>query len=129
ATADHGVTPLVEALKAKGIDARRGTRAEVDAALRQAFAKKYPGVDSLVADLTIAGEFRLYLDEDVIRKYKLRSTDVEETAAKAMMSTGLFEVAYKKSDLLGQKTDKVNDPYLHWFRNSFFAPRRPSVTL
>jgi len=129
ATADHGVTPLVEALKAKGIDARRGTRAEVDAALRQAFAKKYPGVDSLAADLTIAGEFRLYLDEDVIRKYKLQSTDVEETAAKAMMSTGLFELAYTKSDLLGQKTDKDNDPYLQWFRNSFFAPRSPNVTL
>src|SRR5438046_9935583 len=35
ATADHGVTPLVEAVKAQGIDARRGTWAEVDAALRQ----------------------------------------------------------------------------------------------
>src|SRR2546422_9983350 len=129
ATADHGVTPLVEVLNAKGANARRGTRAEVDSALRQAFAKKYPGVDSLAADLTIAGEFRLYLDEDVIRKYKLQSTDVEETAAKAMMSTGLFELAYTKSDLLGQKTDKDNDPYLQWFRNSFFAPRSPNVTL
>src|SRR5262249_40429849 len=128
-TADHGVTPLVEALKAKGIDARRGTWAEVDAGLRQALASKNPGVGGLVADLTISGEFRLYLDEDVIRKSKLQSTDVEETAAKAMMSTGLFELAYTKSDLLGQKTDKDNDPYLHSFRNSFFAPRSPSVTL
>jgi len=127
ATADHGATPLVEALNAKGVNARRGTRAEVDSALRQALAKKYPGVDGLVADLTISGEFRLYLDEDVIRQNKLISSDVEETAAKAMMSTGLFEVAYTGSDLLGQKPS--NDPYIQWFRNSFFAPRSPNVML
>ena len=127
ATADHGATPLVEVLNAKGVNARRATRAEVESALRQAFAKKYPGVDGLVADLTMGGEFRLYLDEDVIRQNRLISSDVEETAVKAMTSTGLFEVAYTKSDLVGQKPS--NDPYIQWFRNSFFAPRSPSVVL
>jgi len=126
-TADHGVTPLVEVSNAKGVNARRGSRDEVDSTLRQAFAKKYPGVDGLVADLTMAGEFRLYLDEDVIRQNKLISSEVEETAAKAMTSTGLFEVAYTKSDLLVQKPS--NDPYIQWFRNSFFAPRSPNVML
>jgi len=126
-TADHGVTPLVEVSNAKGVNARRGSRAEVDSALRQAFAKKYPGVDGLIADLTMAGEFRLYLEEDVIRQNKLISSDVEETAVKAMTSTGLFEVAFTRSDLVAQKPS--NDPYIQWFRNSFFAPRSPNVML
>jgi predicted AlkP superfamily pyrophosphatase or phosphodiesterase len=127
ATADHGATPLIEALQAKGIEARRASRAQVDTALRQAFAQKYPGVQGLVADLTLSSQFTLYLDEDVIQKNNLALREVEETAAKAAMSTGLFELAYTKSDLLERKP--TNDPYIHFFWNSFFAPRSPNVTL
>jgi predicted AlkP superfamily pyrophosphatase or phosphodiesterase len=127
ATADHGATPLIEALQAKGIEARRGRRVDVETALRQAFAQKYPRVQGLVADLTLSSQFTLYLDEDVIQKNNLPLREVEETAAKAVMSTGLFEVAYTKSDLLDRKP--TNDPYIHFFWNSFFAPRSPNVTM
>ncbi len=125
ATADHGVTPLIELLKAKGIDARRGKLAEVDGPVRQVLAAKYPGVQGLIADLTIDSQFTLYLDEEVVRKNNLVLHDVEATAAKAIMATGLFEVAYTKSDLLDRRPS--NDPYIQLFRNSFFAPRSPNV--
>src|SRR5207253_8072551 len=113
--------------QAKGIEARRGKRVDVEAALGKAFAQKYPGVQRLVADLTLSSQFTLYLDEDVIQKNNLALREVEETAAKAVMSTGLFEVAYTKSDLLEGKPTK--DPYIHFCWSSLFAPRCPNVTM
>ncbi len=124
-TADHGATPLVEGSRAKGIDARRGTRAEVETAIRRAFASKYPRIEGLIADLTAGGTIELVLDEDVIRRNNLATRDVEETASKAVMATGLAVAAYTKSDLLEYQPSA--DPYIQLFRNSFFAPRSPNV--
>ena len=67
------------------------------------------------------------MDEDVVRKNNLVLHDVEEAAANAIMSTGLFEVAYTKSGML--ERTPANDPYFQFFLNSFFAPRSPNVTM
>ncbi len=123
ATADHGVTPLAEVLQAKGVDARRLTRADADTAIRRTLQDKYPGVP-LIADLFM--DVGLYLDEDVIRKNNLDLHEVEETAKKAILATGWFEAAYTKADLIDRRG--ARDPDFQLYVNSFFAPRSANVT-
>lgn len=125
-TADHGAVSLIEGLKEKGIDARRGDRAAVIRALQQAFAARFPGVEGLIADLVIDSQFTLYLDEEVVRKGRLDPHAVEETAAKALMSTGFFEVAYTRAQLLTGKAG--DDPYYQLFHNAYSGLRAPNVT-
>jgi hypothetical protein len=49
-TADHGVMPLVEVLKARGIDARRASGEELSGPVDEALAARFPGATGLITD-------------------------------------------------------------------------------
>ena len=51
-TADHDVMPLVEVLKAKGIDARRATSEDLSGPVDKALAARFPGATALITDPT-----------------------------------------------------------------------------
>jgi predicted AlkP superfamily pyrophosphatase or phosphodiesterase len=118
-TADHGVLPLVENLRAKGIQARREKPSVLEDAVREALGKRFPSVP----DLIVRMDSDFYLREDVIRQRNLDRGTIEQTAIAALMSTGLVEKVYTHSDLSSHPPSA--DPYLPFFRNAFFQPRSP----
>ena len=122
-TSDHGVLPLVETLQAKGVEARRAHPQVLEAAVEQALEKKYPGVENLIAD----SSRDIYLDEEVMQRYQLKRQEVETTIIDALLLTGLVETVYTHSQLLSDKPS--NDPYIEFFRNSFFQPRSPHLSV
>ena len=122
-TADHGSLPLVENLKAKGIDAQRANPNVLLNAVKQALAQRFPGVDNFV--LFEAPDF--YFDEDAMRAHNIKRKDVEETAIPALLRTGLVEKVYTRDDLSG--TASSLDPFLPLFRNAFYASRSPHLTV
>jgi predicted AlkP superfamily pyrophosphatase or phosphodiesterase len=122
-TADHGSLPLVENLKVKGIDAQRANPNVLSNAVRQALAQRFPGVDNFV--VFAAPDF--YFDEDPMRAHNIKRKDVEETAIPALLRTGLVEKVYTRDDLSGAASSL--DPFLPLFRNAFYAPRSPHLTV
>ena len=122
-TADHGSLPLVENLKAKGIDAQRANPNVLLNAVRQALAQRFPGVDNLV----VYGAPDFYFNEDAMRGHNIKKKDVEETASAALLRTGLVEKVYTQDDL--SSTVSSSDPFLPLFRNAFYAPRSPHLTI
>jgi predicted AlkP superfamily pyrophosphatase or phosphodiesterase len=121
-TADHGSLPLVEVLRAKGIDARRASPKELDLPVRQALEKRYPGVQGLIA---FSESPHYYLDQQVIQKHGIDQKEVEAVISQALLSTGLVEKVYTQSQLLG--VPPADDPEFQLFRNSFFQPRSPHI--
>ena len=122
-SADHGSLPLVENLRAKGIDARRASPDVLENAVREALTRRFPGVDGLIAYFATD----IYLDDEVIARNRLDRAAVEQTAINALMSTGLVEKVYTQSDLM--KIDDSTDPYLKLFQNAFFQPRSPHLSV
>jgi predicted AlkP superfamily pyrophosphatase or phosphodiesterase len=122
-SADHGVMPLVENLQAKGIEARRASPQILEDAVRRAFEKRFPGVAGLIAHFDVD----IYLDLDVIRQHHLDRAEVEQTAIAALRSTGLVEKVYTHADLLSDAPN--SDPFLPFFKNAFFQPRSPHLTV
>jgi hypothetical protein len=122
-TADHGVLPLVENLKAKGIDARRASPTVLQTAVKQALDQRFPGIDNLF--VFSAPDF--YLNEETMRRHNLDRKDVERTATAALLGTRLVENVYTHNDLTS--TAASSDPFLPLFRNAFFAPRSPHLTV
>jgi predicted AlkP superfamily pyrophosphatase or phosphodiesterase len=123
-TADHGSLPLVENLQAKGLDAKRAAPAVLQNAVEQALTKTFPGVENLVRYYS-APDF--YLDEDVIRRRSLNRKQVESTAIKALLATGLVAKVYTADDL--RSTQPSSDPYLRLFQNAFYEPRSPQLNV
>src|SRR5262249_37928857 len=122
-TADHGSMPLVETLQAKGIDAQRAHPDVLLNAVRDALGRRFPGVDDLV--IFSAPDF--YLNEETLRSHKLNRQDVEQTAIAALMQTHLVEKVYTHADLTS--TVPSSDPMLPLFRNAFYAPRSPHLSV
>jgi len=121
-TADHGSMPLVESLKAKGIDARRVRPAELVTPVAKALQTKYPNVQGLVSSVEVPD---FYLDEEVIAKHGIRRGEVESTIASALLSTGVVDAVYTQSQLMYGAG--AQDPYWNLYQNSFFEPRSPHV--
>jgi hypothetical protein len=123
-TADHGSTPLVETLRARGLDARRVAPATLGIAVQQAFDARFPGAGTLV-EYYSAPDF--YLNADVLRRAHLNRQDVEKTAIAALMATGLVARVYTHDDL--RSTASSADPFLRLFQNAFYEPRSPQLTV
>ena len=121
-TADHGSMPLVESLRAKGIDARRVRSQELIAPVVKALQAKYPNLQGLVAFAEVPD---FYLDEEVIAKHGIRREEVESTIASALLKTGFVEAVYTQSQLMYASGDE--DPYWSSYQNSFFQPRSPHI--
>jgi predicted AlkP superfamily pyrophosphatase or phosphodiesterase len=122
-TADHGALPLVEELAARGEDARRVPPATLLASVNRALADRFPGVGNIVA--YFAGD--VYLDTAVMQRHNLSRDNVEKTIKDALLRTGVVAEVYLRQDLLGDGRSK--DPYIGLFRNAFFLPRSPDLTI
>jgi predicted AlkP superfamily pyrophosphatase or phosphodiesterase len=117
-TADHGSMPLVEVLKAKGIDARRATIDELSGPVDKALAARFPGATGLLTD---PDPTEYVLDRGAIARQGLKVEDVEGTIREALISTGLVDAVYSQAQLLGPRP--ADDPYFDLHRRAFFAPR------
>jgi predicted AlkP superfamily pyrophosphatase or phosphodiesterase len=122
-TADHGSLPLVETLQAKGIDAQRANPNVLQSAVAQALAQRFPGVDNLA--IFSAPDF--YFNEDTMRRNSLNRKDVEQTAITALLRTRIVEKVYTHDDLASMAPS--SDAFLPLFRNAFFAPRSPHLSV
>jgi arylsulfatase A-like enzyme len=121
-SADHGSMPLVEVLKAKGIDAQRVHPNAVITPVQRALQAKYPGAEGLIA---FAEPPDFYLNEEAIKKNGLRREDVESTIAAAMMQTGIIAAVYTQTQMINGAG--IDDPYWSLHKNSFFQPRSPHL--
>ncbi|HYM12466.1 MAG TPA: alkaline phosphatase family protein, partial [Bryobacterales bacterium] len=121
--ADHGVLPLVEWLRHEGNKAaKRVSLNAVIGAVQAAFRERFPGAPDLIADTE---GLNITLNLEAIQKAGLRRSDVEQTATRALLSTGAVAAVYTQADLLSDKPS--NDPYIWLFRNSFFQSRSPHL--
>ncbi len=125
-TADHGVLPLVETLLAKGIEARRAHPQVLETAVERALENRFPGVGGLVAHFARDTK-DIHLDEEVMRRHQLEPREVESAIIDALLSTGLVETVYTRSQL--SSDEPSDDPYIELFRNSFFQPRSPHLSV
>ena len=74
--------PLVEALKAKGIDARRATSEELSGPVDKALAARFPGATGLITD---PDPMEYVLDREAIARQGLKVEDVEGTIREALL--------------------------------------------
>lgn len=117
-SADHGGMPLVEVLKARGVDARRADAAELSQPVEQALQARFPGKTGLVAD---PDPMEYVLDREAITRQGLRFEDVETTIREALLATGLVEAVYTQSQLMG--APPADDPFFDRHQRAFFASR------
>ena len=122
-SADHGALPLVENLQRKGIAARRASPDILEKSVRDAFAKRFPGVDGLIEYFATD----IYLNIGAMRQHHLDRAAVEQTAIHALMATGLVDKVYTQSDLMAATSS--TDSQLRLFQNAFFQPRSPHLTV
>lgn len=122
-SADHGSLPLVETLQARGVEARRASPKILESAVQKALAQRFPDAKGLIAYFSTD----IYFDEDVLRQHHLDREAVERTAIDALLSTGLIEKVYTQNDLM--RRDDPADPYFALFRNSFYQPRSPHLSV
>lgn len=120
-SADHGVMPLVEVLKAHGIDARRVPPSELEQAVTKALTNQFSNAEGLIEYYNP----HFYLRENEIQKRGLKRKDVEDAIVKAVRATGFAAAVYTQADMLGEPP--AGDPFFTLVRNSFFAPRSPDV--
>jgi Type I phosphodiesterase / nucleotide pyrophosphatase len=121
-TADHGVMPLVEVLKARGVDARRAKPAELRGPVDAALAQRFPGAKGIVA---LYEPPHFYLDLEAMAQQHIAEDAVEATIKAALESTGLVEAVYTDRQLLRESPAEGAD--LELFRNAFFEPRSPQI--
>jgi hypothetical protein len=121
-TADHGIMPLVETLRRRGLDAHRVRPAVIETTVREALATRFPGGRDLPANFDGPD---VYLDLPALEAQGLKRTDVEDVVRRTLVSTGWVEAVYTHAQLQGPRPS--NDPYFDLHRNSFFAPRSPHL--
>jgi predicted AlkP superfamily pyrophosphatase or phosphodiesterase len=123
-SADHGVMPLVEVLRAHGVDARRVHPDTLEKAVKDALAARFPGATDLIADADWDGPY-VYLDLAAVHRRGLERSAVEKVVGDALVATGVVSRVYTHSQLLGPPPD--DDPEFALFRNSFYEPRSAHV--
>jgi predicted AlkP superfamily pyrophosphatase or phosphodiesterase len=121
-TADHGVMPLVEVLKKQGIDARRVTPEELEAPVKAALARRFPGATGIVASYDAP---HFYLDQAAIERQHIGRDEVEATISEALKSTGLVEAVYTPRQMMGETP--AEGAGVELFRRAFFEPRSPQI--
>ena len=121
-SADHGALPLVEWLQKQGVPAKRVRASVLADAVRKALQEKFPSAPDLIAFMEGSN---ISLDMETIRRLGIKPSEVEQTAIRALKSTGAVEAVYTWADLISDKPN--SDPYLHLFRNSFSTPRTPQL--
>lgn len=121
-SADHASMPLVEVLKAKGVDARRVSPSVIRDAVTSALAARFPQAGALVEAFDVP---HVYLDLERIARLGLHRAEVESVVEAALLGTGIVDRVYTSERLLGDPP--ADDPDFMLFRNSYFEPRSPHV--
>jgi predicted AlkP superfamily pyrophosphatase or phosphodiesterase len=121
-TADHGVMPLVEVLRSRGVAAQRVDPQSFRRSVEAALVKRFPGAPPLVASYD-APDF--YFDLRAIEDHHLSRSDVEEEATRALLATGVVEAVYNHRQML--ESAPPGDEQFELFRNAFFEPRSPHL--
>ena len=121
-SADHSSMPLVEVLKARGVDARRANPAILKDGVTKALAARYPQAGELVKAFDLP---HVYLDLERLAQQRLHRSEVEQVVKDALLGTGLVDRVFTSVELLGDPPSDDADFAL--FRNSFFEPRSPHV--
>lgn len=121
-SADHGSMPLVEILKARGVDARRVTATSLNDAVDSGLKERYPGVSGILA---AKDPPNYYLDLAVLHRNGLRRADVESAIEKVLLGTGVVEAVYTHADFAGDAPK--DDPFFALHEAAFYAPRSPQV--
>jgi predicted AlkP superfamily pyrophosphatase or phosphodiesterase len=116
--ADHGVMPLVEVLRSKGLPAKRVAPEELDAAVQRALAARYPGKQKLLLD---PDPMEYVLDKPSLVRQGLDVAEVEATIRGALMDTGVVDAVYTAEELMG--APRPSDPFFDLHQHAFFAPR------
>ena len=94
--------------------------------MEQALENRFPGVGGLIAHFARDTK-NIHLDEEVMRRHQLEPREVESAIIDALLSTGLVEAVYTRSQL--SSDEPSTDPYIELFRNSFFQPRSPHLSV
>jgi predicted AlkP superfamily pyrophosphatase or phosphodiesterase len=123
-SADHGSVPLVEVLRARGVEAKRVRASEIEAVAQRAVETDFPQASGLIANYDSPN---FYLDESAIARCGIKRKAVEDVIVKALMATGYFESVYTQAQILDPELR--GDPHLALIRNSFFQPRSPHLTV
>jgi predicted AlkP superfamily pyrophosphatase or phosphodiesterase len=122
--ADHGVMPLVELTRAKGLPARRARSEEIEKPVRAAVAEAFPGKTGLIAYFD---QPHFYLELEGLARQGVKRAELEAVIERAALATGMVMRVYTASRLLGDPPS--DDPEFLLFRNAFFEPRSPHVLL
>ena len=122
--ADHGVMPLVELTRAKGLPARRARSEEIEKPVRAAVAEAFPGKTGLIAYFD---QPHFYLELEALALQGVKRAELEAVIERAALATGMVTRVYTASRLLGDPPS--DDPEFLLFRNAFFEPRSPHVLL
>jgi hypothetical protein len=121
-SSDHASMPLVETLRAKGLDAKRVQPDEIEAPVRRALKARFPDAGELIVH---ADAPNFWLDRTLLARRGLKRSDVEPVVREALLATGFVRRVYTRADLLGDPpADDADFPLV---RNSFFEPRSPDV--
>ena len=121
-SADHGVMPLVERLKSRGVDARRAGPEVFQKAVAAALASRLPGKTKLVA---LQSGPDVWLDLPSIERQGLKRAEVEAAVEKGLLDTGLVTSVYTHARLMADPP--ADDTHFAQIRASFFAPRSPHL--
>lgn len=121
-SADHGVQPLVERLRAEGFDASRVHPAVIENQVFAALEKRFGSSKNLIA---YAEAPNFWLNRDEILRRGLRIEQVEDEVISALKLGGTVEGIYRQADFL--KDPPADDPYFWLHQNSFFASRSPDI--
>jgi hypothetical protein len=121
-SSDHGAMPLVERLKARGVEARRASPHELQRAVEKALALRFPKARDLIAAFEAPN---VYLDLASLERQGLERAQVEGVVEEALLASGIVQRVYTRSRLLEEAP--ADDPDLPLFRNTFFEPRSPHL--
>jgi predicted AlkP superfamily pyrophosphatase or phosphodiesterase len=116
--ADHGVMPLVEVLRAKGLPARRVSPDVLADAVRNALSARFPGQDGLLSD---PDPLEPVLDQAALTRQGLDRAAVEDAIREALLSTGVVDAVYTSAELMGPP--RPTDTFFALHQRAFYAPR------
>jgi predicted AlkP superfamily pyrophosphatase or phosphodiesterase len=121
-SADHGSMPLVEVLRARGLDAKRVKPDAIEGPVRRALEARFPGSGDLIAAFDPPS---VWLDPPALVRLGLKHAEVERVVREALLATGFVQRVYTQAQLLGDPP--AGDPDFALVRNSFFEARSPDV--
>ncbi len=122
-TADHGVSPMVEANQARKMPGGRIAPAAIKAAVQAALAAKYGAGDWVSGNWDLA----VYLNQPLIASLKLDPGEVQREAGRAILAMGHVARVYTLEQML--RGEGLRDAISQKVANGYHPRRGPDVEL